>query len=100
MTKSTEAPAPYAPLRTAADPNAADRNDATPIARAVRTRCAAAVGALLDGGADAQGRNRSGSTPMRLATQNTGRGGAGSPAAKAQQAEIVRLLGQRGAQAQ
>jgi hypothetical protein len=33
-----------------------------------------------------------GSTAMQLATQNTGRGGTGSPEAKAQQAEIVRLL--------
>jgi hypothetical protein len=34
---------------------------------------------------------------MLLATQNTGRGGSGSPEAKAQQKEIVRLLLQHGA---
>jgi hypothetical protein len=33
---------------------------------------------------------------MKLATQNTGRGGSGSPESKAQQAEIVRLLEQHG----
>src|SRR5262245_6213407 len=70
-------------IAAGADPNAGDKNDATPLARAVRTRCAAAVGALLDGGADAQRRNRNGSTPMRLATHDTGRSGSGSPAAKA-----------------
>ena len=48
--------------------------------------------ALLDGGADARVKNKNGSTPMLLATQNTGRGGSGSPAAKAQQEQIVRLL--------
>jgi hypothetical protein len=50
------------------------------------------VGALLDGGADAQRKNGNGSTPMMLATRQTGRGGSGAPEAKAQQAEIVRLL--------
>jgi hypothetical protein len=67
----------------------------TPLHRAVRTRCAAAVGALLDGGADTRRKNRSGSTPMLLAAQNTGRGGTGSPEAKAQQDVIVRMLEQR-----
>jgi hypothetical protein len=61
-----------------------------PLHRAVRTRCAAAVKALLDSGADARAVNRKGSTPMLLATQSTGRGGTGSVAAKAQQAEILR----------
>jgi ankyrin repeat protein len=80
-----------------ADPNAVDRSGVTPLHRAVRTRCATAVRALLDCGADARRQNGSGSTPIRLATQNTGRGGAGSAEAKAQQAEIVRLLEQHGA---
>jgi hypothetical protein len=75
-----------------ADPNATDRSGVTPLHRAVRTRCAAAVRALLDGGADPQRNNKNGSTPMQLATQNTGRGGSGSPDSKAQQAEILRLL--------
>ena len=75
-----------------ADPNATDRSGVTPLHRAVRTRCAAAVRALLDGGADPRRKNKNGSTPMQLATQNTGRGGSGSPDSKAQQAEILRLL--------
>jgi ankyrin repeat protein len=77
-----------------ADPNAVDRNGATPLHRAVRTRCAAAVQALLEGGANLRATNNSGSTPMLLATRNTGRGGAGSVEAKAQQEQIVRLLTQ------
>ena len=60
--------------------------------RAVRTRCAAAVKALLEGGADPRRKNKHGSTPMLLATRNTGRGGSGSREAKAQQERIVRLL--------
>jgi ankyrin repeat protein len=55
------------------------------------------VRALLDGGADADGKNRNGSTPMQLAIRNTGRCGSGSPTARAQQMEIVRLLEQHGA---
>src|SRR5437773_2170629 len=62
---------------------------------AMRTRCASAVRALLDGGADPQARNGSGSIPTDLATRNTGRGGSGSPQSKAQQEEIIRLLEQR-----
>jgi ankyrin repeat protein len=79
-------------IAAGADPNAADNSGVMPLHRAVRTRCADAVKALLAGGADAHAKNKSGSSPMRLATQNTGRGGSGSPAAKAQQVEIVRLL--------
>jgi hypothetical protein len=79
-------------IAAGADPNAVDKGGVAPLHRAVRTRCAAAVAALLDGGAHAQARNASGSTPMLLATRNTGRGGSGSPEAKAQQAEILRLL--------
>jgi hypothetical protein len=68
----------------------------TPLHRAVRTRCAAAVAALLDGGADAARKNKGGSTALRLARLTTGRGGSGSPEAKAQQQEILRLFAQRG----
>ncbi|HEY3800843.1 MAG TPA: ankyrin repeat domain-containing protein [Caulobacteraceae bacterium] len=39
-------------LAAGADPNAVDKHGATPLHKAVRTRCAAAVEALLDGGAD------------------------------------------------
>jgi ankyrin repeat protein len=63
----------------------------------VRNRCAAAVKALLDGGADPQAPNKNGSTPMLLASQNTGRGGSGSAEAKAQQKEILCLLTEHGA---
>lgn len=79
-----------------ADPNAADKSGVTPLHRAIRTRCAAAVRALLDGGADAHLTNGRGSNPMQLATRMTGRGGSGSPTAKAQQAEIVQLLQRHG----
>src|SRR5262249_30413480 len=78
-------------IEAGADPNAIDNRGVTPLHRAVRTRCAAAVSALLNGGADARRKNKSGSTPMKLATHTTGRGGTGSPEAKAQQDEIVRL---------
>jgi len=82
-------------IRAGADPNAGDRSGVTPLHRAVRTRCAAAVRALLDGGADPRQANGNGSTPLDLATSPTGRGGSGSPPAKAQQAEIIGLLGGR-----
>jgi hypothetical protein len=84
-------------IEAGADPNAVDKSGVTPLHRAVRTRCAAAVSELLAGGADAGRRNRSGSTPLLLAIHNTGRGGSGSPEAKVQQKEIVRLLEQHGA---
>jgi len=58
----------------------------------VRTRCAAAVGTLLECGADPARKTKTGSTPMLLATKTTGRGGSGSAEAKAQQKEILRLL--------
>jgi ankyrin repeat protein len=84
-------------IAAGADPNAVDRSGVAPLHRAVRTRCAAAVSALIAGGADVSRGNASGSTPMRLATQQTGRGGSGSPQAKAQQAEIIDLLERAGA---
>jgi hypothetical protein len=84
-------------IAAGADPNAVDKSGVAPLHRAVRTRCAAAVTALLDGGARARARNANGSTPLLLATHTTGRGGSGSAEAKAQQAEILRLLGHRGA---
>jgi hypothetical protein len=79
-------------IESGADPNATDKRGVTPLHRAVRTRCAAAVRALLEHGADPARKNKNGSSAMLLATQNTGRGGTGSPEAKAQRAEIVRML--------
>jgi hypothetical protein len=80
-----------------ADPNAMDKSGVTPLHRAVRTRCTAAVKVLLESGADIRRKNKNGSTPMQIATRTTGRGGSGTPEAKAQQREIVRLLEQHGA---
>lgn len=82
-------------IEAGADPDARDMNRVAPLHRAVRTRCAAAVRALLDGGADALATNGNGSTPIMLATRQTGRGGSGEPEAKAQQAQIVELLERR-----
>jgi hypothetical protein len=75
-----------------ANPNAADKNGTRPLHRAVRNRCAAAVKALLDVGADPHAPNGSGSTAMQLARWTTGRGGSGSADARAQQQEILLLL--------
>lgn len=79
-------------ISAGADPNAPNRLGVTPLHRAVRTRSSAAVKALLDGGADPRKKNGKGSTPLQLAKWTTGRGGSGSARARAEQAEIVRLL--------
>ncbi len=84
-------------IAAGADPNAVDKGGVTPLHRAVRTRCTAAAKVLLENGADIRCQNKNGSTPMQIATRTTGRGGSGSPEAKAQQAQIVRLLEQHGA---
>jgi hypothetical protein len=81
-------------IKAGADPNTVDKRCVSALHRAVRTRCAAAVRALLESGADPARKNKNGSTPMLLAIQNTGRGGSGSPEAKSQQQEILRLLEQ------
>jgi ankyrin repeat protein len=80
-----------------ADVNAKDNDGVAPLHRAVRTRSAAAVRALLQNGADARVGNKNESTPLHLAVQTTGRGGSGSPMAREQQAEIIRLLLRHGA---
>jgi ankyrin repeat protein len=69
--------------------NAQDKNGASPLHRAVRTRCAAAVKCLLERGSDARLKNKPGSTPFHLAVQNTGHGGTGAEAAKAAQRQII-----------
>jgi ankyrin repeat protein len=84
-------------IAAGADPDAPDRSGVSPLHRAVRTRSFAAVRALVEGGADPRRPNQAGSTPLHLAVQTTGRGGSGSPEARAQQAAIVRLLLERGA---
>jgi hypothetical protein len=83
-------------LKAGADIDAQDANGATPLHRAVRTRCAAAVKTLLDSGADPTVKNKPGSTPFHLAVQNTGRGGSGAEQAKAAQREIIQLFLDRG----
>lgn len=83
-------------LKVGADLHVQDKNGATPLHRAVRTRCAAAVKALLDAGADAKLRNKPGSTPFHLAVQSTGRGGSGAEKAKAAQREIIHAFSERG----
>lgn len=79
-------------IAAGADPNAVDRDGVAPLHRAVRTRSAAAVRALLDGGANPGLRNESGSMPVDLARRTTGRGGSGSAHAREQQAKILELL--------
>ncbi len=79
-------------VEAGADPNGTDKRGVGPLHVAVRTRRAAAVRALLERGADPTRPNGNGSSPMLLATQNTGRGGTGSPEAKAEQQKIIRLL--------
>jgi ankyrin repeat protein len=79
-------------LAAGADVDVTDKGGVTPLHRAVRNRCADAVRTLLAAGADPRRANGRGSRPLQLAHQTTGRGGSGSPEAKAEQAEIVRLL--------
>jgi ankyrin repeat protein len=87
-------------IEAGAGVNAQDKNGATPLHRAVRTRCAAAVASLLNAGADPRIRNNAGSTPFHLAVQTTGRGGSGSEQARAAQREILRAFLERGASPQ
>ena len=72
--------------------NAQDKNGATPLHRAVRTRSAAAVHCLLKAGADPTLRNKPGSTPFHLAVQNTGRGGSGTDSAIAALRQIIQAF--------
>jgi hypothetical protein len=73
-----------------------DLNGATPLHRAVRTRCAAAVRCLLEAGADPTTRNKPGSTSFHLAVQNTGRGGSGAAVAVTAQRKIIKEFLARG----
>lgn len=85
-------------IKAGADPNATDKSGVAPLHRAVRTRSAAAVAALLAGGADPNRPNKNGSSPLQLARSVTGRGGSGTPEARAEQAEIIRTLLRDGAE--
>ncbi len=80
--------------------SALDQSGVAPLHRAVRQRCPRAVDSLLRHGAGVRLKNKSGSTPLHLAVQNTGRGGTGSPEAKALQEEIIALLLKGGANPQ
>jgi hypothetical protein len=50
------------------------------------------VKGLLRTGSDSAIENKSGSTPVRLAVQNTGGGGTGAPAALNAQREIIKAF--------
>jgi len=78
-----------------ADPNAVCKRGVAPLHRAVRTRSSSAVRALLAAGANPGKKNRNGSTPQQLAKWTTGKSGSGSALARAEQTEIVKLLGGR-----
>ncbi len=79
-------------VESGADPNAPAAGGVTPLHRAVRNRCSAAVGTLLEVGADPHLQNDKGSTALDLAHWTTGRGGTGSAEAKAEQRIIIELL--------
>jgi hypothetical protein len=83
-------------LRAGADLCAPDKNGATPLHRAVRTRCADAVAFLLDSGSDPTRPNKNGSTPFHLAVQDTGRGGSGAQEAREAQRRIIQEFLTRG----
>jgi hypothetical protein len=85
-------------IAVGADPNAVNQDGVTPLHRAVRTRSLSAVRALLDHGADLSMPNKHGSMALQLAQLTTGRGGSGTAHAREQQAGIIKLLNERGAQ--
>jgi len=92
---AAQAAAIAALIDAGADPNAVNKRGVTPLHVAVRTRSTAAVRTLLGVGADPARKNKNGSTAFRLAQVTSGRGGSGSPAARAEQQEILCLLEER-----
>jgi ankyrin repeat protein len=82
-------------IAAGADPDAANMDGATALHRAVRTRSAGAVEALLDHGADLHAVNRAGSDALRLTEHNTGRSGSGAEEAKTELQTIRALLEDR-----
>jgi ankyrin repeat protein len=79
-------------IEAGADPDATAAGGVTPLHRAVRNRCSAAVETLLSAGADPRVENDRGSTASDLARWTTGRGGTGSAEARAEQRIIIELL--------
>jgi ankyrin repeat protein len=84
-------------IAAGADPNAWDKSGVAPLHRAVRNRCSAAAGALIDNGADPRLKNKSGSTPLHLAVQPTGKSNSGSEACQREQRRLIALLLRHGA---
>jgi Ankyrin repeats (many copies) len=84
-------------IAAGADPDAVDSSGVAPIHRAVRNRCSAAAGSLIDNGADPLLANGRGSTPLHLAVRNTGKSNSGSDASKDEQGRLIALLLRHGA---
>ncbi|MFO0616398.1 MAG: ankyrin repeat domain-containing protein [Polyangiaceae bacterium] len=80
-----------------AHPCALDKGGVAPIHRAVRTRAIGAVLGLLGRGADPHQPNKSGSTPLTLATSTTGKSGSASAEARAAAGQILAALAAAGA---
>lgn len=76
-------------VKAGAKLNAQDKNGATALHRAVRTRAAGAVRFLLKSGANPGILNKPGSTAFHLSVQDTGRGGSGAEEARTAQREII-----------
>ena len=84
-------------VATGADPNAVDKGGVTPLHRAVRTRCAAAVKALLEGAPTPGARTATARHRCCSPQGIPAAAAAAHPRQRAQQAEIVRLLREYGA---